>query len=350
MASLDRLTALSDAHAKQRDSIIEKLVKALLALWAGVDRVDDHFLTVGFAARSATLTQAALTTTRRSERSYLTAQLRELGVSTANLPQMLDGPARINADPLDVWERPVGQWIWQRREGATLELQRQALQDRVADIAGADVLTAARDEASNVYASRVNVSGYRRVIHPELSRSGTCGLCIVASQRIYHSADLMPLHGPSCNCDTMAITRTDDPGFRLNEDDLKSIYAAAGSNAAAELANTRITIDEHGELGPILVKEGDHFRDAREAGRPQYVRPTQESIDSALLRNLANAHSELEAAQANYAAFTAAHPETLNADGPHDLIAQRVGLFRSISWLTEYVKATESNARSRGLI
>jgi hypothetical protein len=32
----------------------------------------------------------------------------------------------------------------------------------------------------------LRVTGYRRVVHPELSRTGTCGLCIVASDQVYN--------------------------------------------------------------------------------------------------------------------------------------------------------------------
>jgi hypothetical protein len=349
MASLDRLTAMSDAHAKQRDSIIAQLVKLLLGLWSGVDQPDNHFAVIGTAAKSAMLTQTAANRARLAERSYVTAQLRELGVSTTGLPAAFDGSVRLNADPLDVWQRPVGQWIWQRRQGETLDRQREAMQGRVADIAGADVLTAARDEASNVYGSRQEVLGYRRVIHPELSRSGTCGLCIVAAQRVYHSSDLLPLHGATCNCDTLAITKSYDPGLHLNDADLKQLYAEAGSTAAAALQNTRYTVHEHGELGPVLYKEGDHFRTAKEAGRPDYVRPTPENIAAAFQRNLTNGRSELAAAQSNYDAFVRGNPGSDRVDGPKDAVAERLILFRSLSNLSDYVRALEASARAKGV-
>ena len=40
---------------------------------------------------------------------------------------------------------------------------------------------------------KLDIRAYRRVIHPELSKGGTCGLCIAASDRIYFVDDLLAL-------------------------------------------------------------------------------------------------------------------------------------------------------------
>jgi hypothetical protein len=104
------------------------------------------------------------------------------------------------------------------------------------------------------------ISTYRRVIRPELSKTGTCGMCIVAADQVYNTGDLMPLHPPSCNCVVMPIIGDNDPGKQLNREDLDQLYADAGGNRFADLSRTRYTVNQHGEFGPTLTKAGDNFR------------------------------------------------------------------------------------------
>lgn len=101
------------------------------------------------------------------------------------------------------------------------------------------------------------IKGYRRVIHPEASTTGTCGLCIVASDQIYSVSDLKPIHA-QCKCETVPIFQNNDPGLRLNQSDLAAIYKAAGnSTATGDLLKVRYKIDMNQELGPQLVKSAD---------------------------------------------------------------------------------------------
>ncbi len=111
----------------------------------------------------------------------------------------------------------------------------------------------ARREASRqVLAAADKVTGYRRVIHPELSAGGTCGLCIAASDRIYHKSQLLPVHA-RCKCQTMPIVGEADPGRSLNQGDLSRLYSEAGGTAGAKLKRTRYRVVEHSELGPQLL-------------------------------------------------------------------------------------------------
>ncbi|MBM4575283.1 hypothetical protein GS415_00660 [Rhodococcus hoagii] len=96
------------------------------------------------------------------------------------------------------------------------------------------------------------IVGYRRVIHPEASKGGVCGLCLAASDRMYFVDELKPIHD-HCQCETIPATADFDPGRELNEQDLSSLYDTAGGTAAKQLKQVRFKIDEHGELGPVLV-------------------------------------------------------------------------------------------------
>lgn len=96
------------------------------------------------------------------------------------------------------------------------------------------------------------VVGYRRIIHPELSRTGVCGLCIAAADRIYRVRELRDVHS-NCKCTIAAVTADFDPAGVLNKADFKQLYGLAGSTSGPDLKRVRYQTDEHGELGPVLV-------------------------------------------------------------------------------------------------
>jgi hypothetical protein len=127
-------------------------------------------------------------------------------------------------------------------------------------------------------------AGTRRVIHPELSKGGTCGLCVAASDRIYHVSELRAVHG-RCECTTLPIVGEQDPGHALNDLDLRRLYKHAGGTDAAGLKRTRYKILEHGELGPVLT-DGT-LRKARTAKRAdKAVKPKTEAEKQAIVRSV----------------------------------------------------------------
>lgn len=142
---------------------------------------------------------------------------------------------------------------------------------RAAAVADMDVALADRAQAQKFLTERKpgKVVGYRRILHPELgSGAPPCGLCVVASTRLYHIEDLMPLHS-RCRCTVLAAMADYDPGDSLNKDDLRAIYAAAGGNTGPQLKTVRVAYQEHGELGPVLVNADQNFRDLNDFARTQ---------------------------------------------------------------------------------
>jgi hypothetical protein len=128
----------------------------------------------------------------------------------------------------------------------------KAAEDRLSRIVADDIALAARDQAREFLTKAVpRITNYRRVIHPELSTGGTCGLCAAASNRLYQVAELMPLHN-RCNCTVLPIYGGIDLGEQINAQDLKLLYGLAGSTGRADLAKVRYQVDSHGELGPVL--------------------------------------------------------------------------------------------------
>jgi hypothetical protein len=335
-ADVERIARLTERQAAQRRSIIEQLLRLLLGLWGGFDGWTDQRLVTGQAAASATLVDTALVRTRRLTRSYLTSVLAEMGLGDLRLPSQVDLYPRSGVSELAVYARPVKQFLYEQSTGASLEEATAVAMERLKAIATQDVKTADRDESHAIYEAIARVIGYRRVIHPELSKSGTCGLCLVASQRRYSTDELEPLHGPSCNCTTLPIVKGDDPGFRVNDADLKAIYAEAGSTAAEDLLNTRITINEHGELGPILTKKGDHFRGPREAGGTAYERPTPASVRELRTKELEVLRDQLAAADDAYREFVQNDPDGVPLGGDAG-----VGMFRAAKQMRDRITAVE---------
>lgn len=109
------------------------------------------------------------------------------------------------------------------------------------------------------------VRGFRRVLHPELAKSGmSCGLCIVASTVRYTRRELMPIHA-GCNCETVEIfvrgNTEFDPGQQINEEDLAVFYdQAGGSTHGWDLKRQRYRVVNHPEYGPTLVNDNESKR------------------------------------------------------------------------------------------
>lgn len=156
-------------------------------------------------------------------------------------------------NPYREYDRPAEQARYALSQGATPDEASEKAQDKAVQLANDDLQLARRKTPMKVFQNSDKVTGYRRVIMPELSVSGVCGLCLAASTRIYRTNELLPIH-TNCRCEIMPITTARDPGRLFNEEDLKKLYEVAGGNTAGDLLGVRYTIGEHGELGPILER------------------------------------------------------------------------------------------------
>lgn len=180
-------------------------------------------------------------------------------------PTQVDG-LRAGVRPDDVYARLANQYRYERAKGSP---QPDAtilhhVETRADVMAQTDVALAARQQWERFFTEN-KITGYRRIIHPELSKGGTCGLCIAASDRIYHSSRLMPIHA-RCACGVLPVIGGFDAGSSLNNLSMRDLYGnAAGDSkrsgtSAADLKRTRYQVNEHGELGPVLSAQGDAFR------------------------------------------------------------------------------------------
>lgn len=227
-----------------------------------VQRFTAWYETAAIAAltlRISLMVEAAQRQTAAVTDAYFARVLsKALGRSAPPLGRIEVGDLRVGITHPGAYGRVADQYRYDVSRGVAPTQALERATERAGTIARTDVDLAFRKQAQAVL-EKAPVSGYRRVIHPELSRGGSCGLCVVASDRVYFKADLLPIHD-NCRCGILPIFGDDDPGSKLNKADLKGVYAAAGSTGAADLKRTRFVVHQHGELGPVLREAGDEFR------------------------------------------------------------------------------------------
>lgn len=149
---------------------------------------------------------------------------------------------------------------------ARRELQSQvsaALQDSDKDLVAQELDYLAQQQldevlrttAARVYNSRKDITGYRRIIHPEIAKSGSsCGLCIAASQNFYHTPDLAKIHN-NCHCAVLPIVKSIDPGKLLNDKELSVLYKIAGGTSDKKLSGSKARFDpSNGSLGEPIKR------------------------------------------------------------------------------------------------
>lgn len=253
-------------HASAREGLDDRTVAAILALYAGVNFYDRLAVDeVAEAAADASNTAALLAAGLMAQ--YLATVTSTMSGEDLPSPSVLLPPLRNGADMRRVFQRPMKLFRRQVAKGVpAAEAFKQAM-TLAASITETNNTLAMR-EASRLTLSalgeQAGVTGYRRVLRPELAKTGlSCGLCIVASDRVYKKAQLMPMHG-GCNCDVLPIIGAaggaGDPGNSLNQLDLADVYAAAGDSSDSwDLKRARFGVAEHGELGPLLVVAGHKF-------------------------------------------------------------------------------------------
>lgn len=184
------------------------------------------------------------------------------------------------ANPADVYLRAAEAYRYQVIAGGIPEVDaRNRALVRLAKVTETDVTLAVRAQYRKTLGAQ-KAFGYRRVLHPELAKSKhSCGLCVVAADRIYHTEELKPLHD-LCNCEVLGIYKGADgklldPGVSLNWEELNSLYTAGGGTGGQGLRRIRVALAEHGELGPTLVNADQKFRGPVEVAQTKASRPTQ---------------------------------------------------------------------------
>ena len=295
----DALAAVQALDA-QRRRLVDEYVTRAWNMWRSLTPADwwNDAVTEGAAAYVAQQQISFVKAMRGCGITYADIMLHLVGMT--NLGEV---PAyevvRDNTDPWKVAVRPVSAYrgeavkspdirpeAWDNYDkdvGRAVEIWLKRAKGQLENNAVTDGYAASNRAAQNRYRAS-GVTKYRRVIHPELSETGTCGLCVIAATNTFTRADLMPMH-QRCKCTVAPITAKNDPGLRLNDSDLMSIYKAAGrtswgdySTRASDLTKLRVQVRNHSELGPILLrKDAPINRDAPEWHLPD-MKMTQKQM------------------------------------------------------------------------
>lgn len=238
-----RTAALVSAQGRLRGGIVARLVALIVGMLTAYRRGPQS------PSDTARLVGALVKAFEQGERVGVTlgsnlaaAVLPAARRAPTGPPQPITAPDEIQTEV----ERIVADWM------ATPEPDLQPVEQAVTD----HVVAAERSGAGQ--SGVKGITGWRRVIHPELSRSGTCGLCVSAATRIYTTSDLKPLH-KRCFCTVMGITADSDPGDALNRVDLGDLYDDAGGTTDGwTLKQTRYQVGPDGTLvaAKVRTKQG----------------------------------------------------------------------------------------------
>lgn len=233
---------------------------AATAIWASTSDWYDPAVVAALAAQAARVSVAGQQAVLGATQEFVTSTVALVnGVRRPPIPRVTIPPVRRGAPPPLVHSRPAERFRKAVATGKSVEEALELALGRGGGLARTDISLRQR-AAEILLLDELGVTTYRRVLRPELSKTGSCGLCIAAADRTYRTDELMPIHPPSCRCIVLPVVGDNDPGINLNREDLDRLYAEAGSNKAADLRRTRYQVNEHGEFGPVLTKAGEHFR------------------------------------------------------------------------------------------
>lgn len=260
-ATLDELTRWVDQFAAHSESIKRELEKFVLALYAGQNFYDAVAMAqIGTQAANTSNAQAVIAAGLAAQ--YIATATGILTGDPIAAPNLILPALRNGADMAKVYQRPAKLFRRLRAQGVSPEdafARAMQLASAITDTNMTLAQRAAYTAALERLQGAAGITGYRRVLHPELSRTGSCGLCAVASDNVYKTSQLMPLHN-LCKCTVLPIIGDLDPGNSLNGLTLADIYGAAGgSTHGFDLKNVKVTVRQHGEYGPVLTYAGDAF-------------------------------------------------------------------------------------------
>lgn len=261
---LAELAAWVDQYAAATERLSAQTSAAVIAAYSGVNYYNAVAVAAAAEQAADTSNTAALIAAGLAAQ-YLgltTSQILGSAVGVPNLPL----PPLRNGVPLPrVFERVAKFYRRKVSQGVPADRALEQALRLATTLADTNVRLAERDASRQILtylAPRVGIEGYRRVVRPELSRTGTCGLCLVASDQRYNVADLMPLHA-NCKCVVLPIIGDIDPGSSLNNLSLGDVYdAAGGTTAGRALKKVRYRVNDHGELGPVLTNAAHKFTSA----------------------------------------------------------------------------------------
>lgn len=227
------------AHITAEQRLRTRTEQAVAQAWRNLPSYDEADVP-GFLAVVVPLMLAAQRASATLTNAFLA---RRLGRSPLRLdPALVTGGAlRNGTGPDEVYRRPfVTVWTG-LKDGQPWDDAVLAGLERATSAAAMDVQLAMRQTLTVVADQDSRIVGFQRV--PD---TGACDFCKLVSGQRYLKHDLMPLHN-RCGCGVDVITRDERDLFTGNQDN------------DLDLDPNDVRIEQHGELGPVLVGAGHDF-------------------------------------------------------------------------------------------
>lgn len=164
---------------------------------------------------------------------------------------------RNGANAAQVVERPFVSMRMKLAQGSTVSAAIAAGAARAASIFSTDVQLARRATGLAARSSTTKIKRYARV----LTGSSSCALCYVASTNTYGKQDLLPIHA-GCDCgvreiyDAEAFQEQSTSNLNATHEALDKRFGK-GNTFDSDLS--KVIVQEHGELGPVLTIKGQKF-------------------------------------------------------------------------------------------
>lgn len=270
--------AVVAAYQQQTASLRDQVAAFLTALWRSLGQYRASNAT-GFAAQAVPFVEAAMNHMQAITAAYLATLHGAAGGSDVPVasPTLGISDVRNGADPVDVYGRPF-HLVWRRLnelqplDGPKIEQAIQSGEDRAVQIAVTDLQLAKTHTARDQMAGNKRIVGYRR----QLEGAHSCALCVVASTRLYHKAELMPIH-PACDCEVVPTFTGENVDVNLDPAMLNAVHATVASQFGHDSTAARgirgafndkgksvlyrdvLVTHSHGELGPVLAVRGRKF-------------------------------------------------------------------------------------------
>lgn len=275
---LDPADAVIATYQQQTTATREHLAAAIIAVWRSLPDYRNASMRE-FVGQVLPFVNGAVIHMQALTAAYLAALNALTGRSAvpAATPTLDVKTLRGGADPAEVYGRPFN-LVWRRLHeleplnGPKIEQAIQSGQDRALQTALTDLQLAKTHTARDQMALNKTIVGYRR----ELEGAYSCALCVVASTRLYHKADLMPIH-PACDCGVVPIFEGESADLTLDPEMLDAVHATVADKFGSASSATReirgafndqgksvlyrdvLITHEHGELGPVLAVRGQTF-------------------------------------------------------------------------------------------
>jgi hypothetical protein len=253
---MQEIAALLNTQSVATNQVTVKLEGVLTRIFNGLGSYNQADIEP-FLERIVPIVTAAQIQVASITESYLISVAAQLGLT---LPPVNIADKVEVRKPEETYKRPFRELWGGLKDGKSFNDSFTAAQSRVKRLASDDIAISQRSATVAVLSSSERVTGYRRVIRPEMSKSGTCGLCIAASDQRYGKERLMPIHS-KCSCTVMPIIKSrtgkeQDPGREINGQDISDLYKQASKDSkesGKDLSSTRFKVAESADLGPELL-------------------------------------------------------------------------------------------------